>query len=215
MRKVLYIVLLLLGLVSCRETIVSNDPTLKLRFSHDVVLFDTVFTSMGSSTKRVMVYNPNENALCIEQVSMRDGKYFHINLDGEKREAQVIDMKIANEKLTAIDDGTIAGAWGSTNIDDEGNPTQRNVLIENGILKSYMIDRLGSRRMGMPMTGNSRRQSYSYEPTSRMTNTFIANGPDKNEDIIASIEYGLYAASMGGGSVNPVTGEFNFTSIFF
>ena len=83
MRKVLYIVLLLLGLVSCRETIVSNDPTLKLRFSHDVILFDTVFTSMGSSTKRVMVYNPNENALCIEQVSMRDGKYFHINLDGE------------------------------------------------------------------------------------------------------------------------------------
>ena len=122
-----------------------------------------------------------------------------------------LGQKIANEKITAIDDGTIAGAWGSTNIDDEGNPTQRNVLIENGILKGYMVDRLGSRRMGMSMTGNSRRQSYAYEPTSRMTNTFIANGPDKNEDIIASIEYGLYAKNMGGGSVDPMTGEFNFS----
>jgi TldD protein len=119
-------------------------------------------------------------------------------------------QKIANEKVTAIDDGTIPGAWGSVNIDDEGHPTQKNILIENGILKSYMIDRLGSRRMGMKMTGNGRRESFEYEPTSRMTNTYIANGPDKNEDIIASIEYGLYAKSMGGGSVNPLTGEFNF-----
>lgn len=118
--------------------------------------------------------------------------------------------QIANEKVTAIDDGTIPGAWGSVNIDDEGTPTQRNVLIENGILKNYMIDRLGSRRMGMPMTGNGRRESYLFEPTSRMTNTFIDNGPDKNEDIIASIDYGLYAKSMGGGSVNPLTGAFNF-----
>ena len=121
-----------------------------------------------------------------------------------------LGQKIANEKVTAIDDGTIAGAWGSVNIDDEGNPTQRNVLIENGVLKGYMIDRLGSRRMGMAMTGNSRREHYGYEPTSRMTNTFIDNGPDKNEDIIASIEYGLYAKQMGGGSVNPLTGAFNF-----
>lgn len=122
-----------------------------------------------------------------------------------------LGQKIANEKITAIDDGTIAGAWGSVNIDDEGTPTQRNVLIENGVLKNYMIDRLGSRRMGMPMTGNSRRQGYTYEPTSRMTNTFIDNGPDRNEDIIASIEYGLYAKEMGGGSVNPLTGAFNFS----
>jgi TldD protein len=122
-----------------------------------------------------------------------------------------LGQKIANEKVTAIDDGTIPGAWGSVNIDDEGHVTQRNVLIENGILKSYMVDRLGSRRMGMKMTGNGRRESFMYEPTSRMTNTFIANGPDKNEDIISSIEYGLYAKSMGGGSVNPLTGEFNFS----
>ena len=121
-----------------------------------------------------------------------------------------LGQQIASRIVTAIDDGTIANEWGSENIDDEGNPTQRNVLIEGGVLKNYMIDRLGSRRMGMPMTGNSRRQGYSFEPTSRMTNTFIDNGPDRNEDIISSIEYGLYAKEMGGGSVNPLTGAFNF-----
>ena len=129
---------------------------------------------------------------------------------GASQMAGKLGQMVANPKVTAIDDGTIPNAWGSVNIDDEGNPTKRNVLIENGVLKSYMIDRLGSRRMGMPMTGNSRRQGYDYEPTSRMTNTFIDNGPDKNEDIIASIEYGLYAKEMGGGSVNPLTGAFNF-----
>lgn len=118
--------------------------------------------------------------------------------------------QIANEKVTAIDDGTIPNAWGSINIDDEGTPARRNVLIENGILKSYMVDKFNGRRMGMESTGNSRRQGYSYEPTSRMTNTFIAAGNDNNDDIISSIEYGLYAKSMGGGSVNPVTGAFNF-----
>ena len=121
-----------------------------------------------------------------------------------------LGQQIANPKVTAIDDGTIPNAWGSINIDDEGTPAQKNVLIENGILKSYMIDKMGGRRMGMASTGSSRRQSYAYAPTSRMTNTYIAGGDDKNEDIIASIEYGLYAASMGGGSVNPTTGEFNF-----
>ena len=130
---------------------------------------------------------------------------------GASQMAGKLGQQIANPKVTAIDDGTIPGAWGSYGIDDEGNPSQRNVLIENGVLKKYMVDRLGSRRMGMPMTGNSRRENYTYEPTSRMTNTFIDNGPDKNEDIIASMEYGLYAKEMGGGSVNPLTGEFNFS----
>ena len=130
---------------------------------------------------------------------------------GQSVFAGKLGQQIANEKVTAIDDGTIAGAWGSINIDDEGTPAQRNVLIENGVLKSYMIDKMGGRRMGMASTGNARRQSYKYTPTSRMTNTYIAAGEDKNEDIIGSIEYGLYAAAMGGGSVNPVTGEFNFS----
>lgn len=130
---------------------------------------------------------------------------------GRSQFADKLGQQIANPKVTAIDDGTIPGAWGSINIDDEGHPGQKNVLIENGILKSYMIDHFNARRMGMEPTGNGRRQSYSYTPTSRMTNTYIAPGQDRNEDIIGSIEYGLYAKSMGGGSVNPVTGEFNFS----
>ncbi len=129
---------------------------------------------------------------------------------GRSQFADKLGQQIASTKLTAIDDGTIPGAWGSMNIDDEGTPAQRNVLIENGILKGFMIDKFNARRMEMAPTGSGRRQSYSYTPTSRMTNTFIAPGQDKNEDIIASIEYGLYAKSMGGGSVDPVTGQFNF-----
>ena len=121
-----------------------------------------------------------------------------------------LGQQIASTKVTAIDDGTIPNAWGSLNIDDEGNKTQKNVLIENGILKGYMIDKLNARRMNMEPTGSSRRQSYSYQPTSRMTNTYIAAGTDKPEDIIKSIDDGLYAKKLGGGSVNPVTGEFNF-----
>ena len=129
---------------------------------------------------------------------------------GRSQFAGKLGQKIANEKVTAIDDGTIPNAWGSINIDDEGTPARKNVLIEKGVLKSYMIDKFNGRRMGMESTGNARRQSYAYTTTSRMTNTYIAPGEDKNEDIIASMEYGLYAREMGGGSVNPVTGEFNF-----
>ena len=121
-----------------------------------------------------------------------------------------LGQKIASDKVTAIDDGTIPGAWGSINIDDEGHPGQKNVLIENGVLKSYMIDQFNGRRMGMESTGNARRQDYSFTPTSRMTNTYIAPGQETREQIISSMEYGLYARNMGGGSVNPVTGEFNF-----
>lgn len=117
---------------------------------------------------------------------------------------------VATPVVTAIDDGTMPGEWGSLHVDDEGTPTQRNVLIENGVLKSYMVDRLGSRRMGLPMTGSCRRQNYTFIPTSRMTNTFIAPGTDDDEEMIRTMGTGLYAAAMGGGSVNPITGEFNF-----
>ena len=121
-----------------------------------------------------------------------------------------IGTKVASDIVNAVDDGTNLNAWGSINVDDEGTPSKCNVLIENGILKSYMIDKLNARRMGMEVTGSGRRQSYKYAPTSRMTNTYIANGDNAPEEIIASISDGLYAKKMGGGSVNPVTGEFNF-----
>lgn len=129
---------------------------------------------------------------------------------GRSQFAGKVGQQIANAKVTAIDDGTIPGAWGSINIDDEGTPAQKKVLIKDGILQMYMVDKFNGRRMGVPSTGSARRQSYAYTPTSRMTNTYIANGTDNNDDIIASIEYGLYAREMGGGSVNPTTGAFNF-----
>jgi len=121
-----------------------------------------------------------------------------------------LGQKIAADCVTAIDDGTMPNEWGSENIDDEGTPTTRLVLIENGVLKNYMIDRLNGRRMQMPVTGNGRRQDYSFAPTSRMRNTYIAAGNDDENEIISSMGDGLYAKSMGGGSVNPATGEFNF-----
>ena len=121
-----------------------------------------------------------------------------------------LGQQIASTKVTALDDGTIPNYWGSENIDDEGNPTTKLVLIENGILKNYMIDRLNSRRMNMPVTGSGRRQDYTFAPTSRMRNTYIAAGSDDEAEIISSLADGLYAKQMGGGSVNPLTGEFNF-----
>lgn len=119
-------------------------------------------------------------------------------------------QKIASDVVTAVDDGTVANEWGSLNVDDEGHPTQKNVLIKDGVLTSYMVDFANGRRMGAEATGNSRRESYRYSPTSRMTNTYIANGTSTFEEIIAATEYGLFAKEMGGGSVNPLTGEFNF-----
>ncbi|WP_046226735.1 TldD/PmbA family protein [Paenibacillus dauci] len=121
-----------------------------------------------------------------------------------------LGQQVASPLVTAIDDGTIPNAWGSLNIDDEGMPTQRNVLIENGILKGYLIDKVGSRRMNMPPTGSGRRQSYKFAPASRMNNTFIAEGSSTREEMIANTEYGIYAKSMGGGSVNTATSDFNF-----
>lgn len=121
-----------------------------------------------------------------------------------------LGQQIASPLVTAIDDGTIPNAWGSSAMDDEGTPTARNVLIENGILKSYLVDRLNGRKMGAAITGSSRRQDYRFAPTSRMTNTCIAPGKSTPEEIISATEYGLYARQMGGGSVDPATGSFNF-----
>lgn len=122
-----------------------------------------------------------------------------------------IGQQVASPLVSAVDDGTLTNHWGSANIDDEGTPTRRNLLIENGILKGYMIDKLNGRRMGMESTGSARRESYKYAPTSRMTNTFILGGKSKLEEMIKNTEKGLYAKYMGGGSVNPATGDFNFS----
>lgn len=121
-----------------------------------------------------------------------------------------LGQKIAHESVSAIDDGTIENGWGSLNIDDEGRATQKTTLIENGVLKSYIVDEMGSRQTGMAATGSGRRQSYKFAPASRMRNTYIAAGKDKFEDMVRDVDYGLYAKKLGGGSVSPATGDFNF-----
>ena len=121
-----------------------------------------------------------------------------------------LGKKVATDKVTLIDDGTIENAWGSSLIDDEGNKSQKNVLIENGILKSYLIDDFNSKEMNSKSNGCGRRQNYNYATTSRMSNTYIKPGKDKIEDMIKSIDLGVFCEKMSGGSVNPATGDFNF-----
>jgi TldD protein len=111
-----------------------------------------------------------------------------------------------------VDDGTIAGRRGSLSIDDEGTDTQETVLIENGILKGYMQDKLNARLMGVASTGNGRRQSYAYLPIPRMTNTFMRAGKHDPAEIIASVERGLYAVNFGGGQVDTASGRFVFST---
>ena len=117
---------------------------------------------------------------------------------------------IANPIVSAYDDGTMPNEWGSNDIDDEGNPTQNNCLIKDGVLVGYLVDNFNGRRMGEKGNGACRRQSYKYNPTSRMSNTYIANGKSTVEEIIKNTKLGLYAVSFNGGSVNPAVGDFNF-----
>jgi TldD protein len=124
--------------------------------------------------------------------------------------ANRLGEKVAPEIVTYIDDGTLLNEWGSINIDDEGEKARKNVLIENGILKGYLIDKFNSRKMGMEATGSGRRESFRFAPTSRMTNTFIAPGQSTPDEIISNTENGIYAKYMGGGQVDPATGDYNF-----
>lgn len=121
-----------------------------------------------------------------------------------------LGTQIANPIVSAYDDPTIPNEWGSFNVDDEGNQPVKHELIKDGILTGYLIDDFNGRRMNEPGNGASRRQSYKYEPTSRMSNTYIAPGKSTKEEIIKNTKLALYAVSFGGGSVNPATGEFNF-----
>ena len=123
-----------------------------------------------------------------------------------------VGERIAAKGVTVIDDGTIADRRGSLNIDDEGNLTQRNVLIEDGILKGYMQDTMNARLMGVPVTGNARRESYAHIPMPRMTNTLMLGGDKTPEEIIASVKHGLYAANFGGGQVDTTSGKFVFSA---
>ncbi|MCF8777821.1 TldD/PmbA family protein [Vibrio sp. IRLE0018] len=117
---------------------------------------------------------------------------------------------IAHSAVSAVDDGTITNEWGSIHIDDEGMETQRTQLIKDGKLTSFMVDKMGGLKTGYAPTGSGRRQNYKFAPTSRMRNTFIEEGDSSLDEMISSIEKGIYAKKLGGGSVQPGTGEFNF-----
>ena len=117
---------------------------------------------------------------------------------------------VASPTVTIVDDGTMGGEWGCFAIDDEGHPAQRNVLIENGVLTDYMWDLLRARKEGRLSSGNGRRQSYQYLPMVRMTNTYLLNGPDDPDEIVASTDHGVYVKHLGGGQVNTATGDFVF-----
>lgn len=121
-----------------------------------------------------------------------------------------VGQQVASPKVTIIDDGTVPEMCGSFAISDEGVPSTPAVLIENGILKGYMADRKGARQLGIPMTANGRRQGYRFAPGARMTNTYMQIGNDPTDSIISSVERGIYVKDIGGGNVNPVTGNFNF-----
>jgi TldD protein len=123
-----------------------------------------------------------------------------------------VGERVASDLCTVVDDGTIAGRRGSLTIDDEGTPTERTVLIENGILKGYMQDQLNARLMGVNPTGNGRRESYAHLPIPRMTNTYMLPGQHDPEEIIKSVKKGLYAKNFGGGQVDITSGKFVFSA---
>jgi TldD protein len=134
------------------------------------------------------------------------------NRKGSSAFSGKIGQRVAADGVTVVDDGTIARRRGSLNVDDEGNPTQCTVLIENGILKGYMQDTLNARLMGMDVTGNARRESYAHIPMPRMTNTYMLNGDKDPQEIIKSVKHGLYAANFGGGQVDITSGKFVFSA---
>src|SRR6267378_4444972 len=134
------------------------------------------------------------------------------NRKGSSAFAGKIGKKVAARGVTVVDDGTIPGRRGSLSIDDEGNPTQRNTLIEDGVLRGYMQDSLNARLMGVPVTGNGRRESFAHVVMPRMTNTYMLNGDQDPKEILASVKKGLYAVNFGGGQVDITSGKFVFSA---
>jgi TldD protein len=134
------------------------------------------------------------------------------NRKGTSAFSGLIGQKVASELCTVVDEGTMPNRRGSLNIDDEGNPTSQTVLIENGVLKGYLQDKLSSRLTKANLTGNGRRESYRHMPMPRMTNTYLLNGASEREDILRSVKRGLYAVQFGGGQVDITNGKFVFNA---
>jgi TldD protein len=157
-------------------------------------VMDVVFEKGESSLFHEAIGHPFEGWAVSEGLSVFSGK---------------VGQQVASEKITWVDNGAFSGLYGTIAMDDTGLPARSTVLIHNGIVTGYMLDLVSARKLGMQPTGNSRRQNYTYAPTDRMTNTYIEPGEDDEDEMISSLEHGLFVKSIGGGATNPVTGAFN------
>jgi TldD protein len=193
------------------------DPRSRLpRFVHftreaarqAIVNLDAVDAPAGPQT---VVLGPGWPGILLHE-AVGHGLEGDFNRKGTSAFAGRLGERVASELCTVIDDGTIANRRGSLNFDDEGTPTSRTLLIENGILRGYLQDRMNARLLGMPLTGNGRRESFAHIPMPRMTNTFLVAGNDDPADVVRSVERGLYAAYFGGGQVDITSGKFVFSA---
>jgi len=173
-----------------------------------IVQLDAVEAPAGSTE---VVLGPGWPGILLHE-AVGHGLEADFNRKGTSAFSGLIGQKVASELCTVVDEGSIPGRRGSLNVDDEGNPTSRTVLIENGILRGYLQDKLSSRLTGATLTGNGRRESYQCLPMPRMTNTYMLAGQDAPEDIIKSVKRGLYAVQFGGGQVDITNGKFVFSA---
>jgi TldD protein len=173
-----------------------------------IVQLDAVEAPAGEQT---VVLGPGWPGILLHE-AVGHGLEADFNRKGVSAFSGRIGQQVASPLCTVVDDGTIGGRRGSLNVDDEGNETQRNVLIENGILRGYLQDKLSSRITQTTMTGNGRRESYEHIPMPRMTNTFMLAGESDPEEIIRSVPRGLYCANFGGGQVDITSGNFVFSA---
>jgi len=189
------------------------DGDRHLRFAREaarqaVLNLDAVDAPAGETT---VVLGPGWPGILLHE-AIGHGLEGDFNRKGTSAFASLLGQRVASELCTVIDDGTIPNRRGSLNVDDEGTPTSRTVLIEKGILRGYMQDRLNARLMGVAPTGNGRRESYASAPMPRMTNTFMLAGDSAPEDILRSVDRGIYAVSFGGGQVDITSGKFVFSA---
>ena len=173
-----------------------------------VAMLDAVEAPAGEMT---VVLGPGWPGVLLHE-AVGHGLEADFNRKGVSAFSGRIGQKVASELCTVIDDGTIAGRRGSLNVDDEGQPTQKNVLIENGVLRGYLQDKLSSRLLGGISTGSGRRESYAHIPMPRMTNTYMLAGTSDPDEIIRSVPKGLYCANFGGGQVDITSGNFVFST---
>ncbi|MCC2625651.1 MAG: TldD protein part of proposed TldE/TldD proteolytic complex [Burkholderiales bacterium] len=181
-----------------------------IKYAYDQALLKCEAVAAPSGQLPVVLGNGWAGVILHEAVG--HGLEGDFNRKGSSAFSNKIGKQVASKNVTVIDEGCIADRRGSLNIDDEGNPTQQNILIENGILKGYMFDELNARLMGVKSTGNGRRESFACSPMPRMTNTYMQAGNCTHEEIIASVKHGIYAESFEGGQVDITSGQFVFNA---